>query len=99
MFGTEDANRMVSCGDAEASAPANASASLDPRQENRVRGAPESLRRLLRRVFEGKASPRSAIKSFCQSCMGFEDYKAGIRGCTALACPLWAYRPYQERKP
>ena len=46
----------------------------------------------------GMASPRAAIKAHCQMCMGWEDVVSGIRNCTGCACPLFAYRPFQEGK-
>ena len=46
-----------------------------------------------RRVYEGKASPRQAIKAKCLECCWLDE--AAIRECTATACPLWRFRPYQ----
>lgn len=41
--------------------------------------------------------PRSAaIKAFCLECQGWE--KAEIKNCSARACPLWNFRPYQSSK-
>lgn len=37
-----------------------------------------------------------AIKSFCFECMGWD--RAGVKSCTALACPLWAYRPGSKKR-
>ena len=36
---------------------------------------------------------RAAIKAFCLECVGWQ--KEEVRKCTALACPLFAYRPYK----
>jgi len=41
-----------------------------------------------------RKSMKAAIKAQCLECVGWE--KSEVRNCTALACPLWAYRPYQE---
>ena len=56
--------------------------------------APSKVK-LFERVFFGTASPRSAIKAMCCECLTFEV--DAIRTCTAPACPLYAYRPFQKR--
>jgi len=38
--------------------------------------------------------PKSAIKAFCLECVGWQ--RAEVARCTALACPLWAYRPFRR---
>lgn len=63
----------------------------------RVAGCPEKRLPLLKRVLLKQASPRSAIKAMCQQCLGYEDVQKGIRDCTAKACPIYAYRPYQAK--
>jgi len=60
-----------------------------------VAAAPTSCRGLLARAFAGEASPRSAIKAACLSCVGYD--RADISGCTSMHCPLWRYRPYQGK--
>ncbi len=47
-----------------------------------------------RRVYSSTASPREAIKAMCLQCCWMD--LEGIRGCTATACPLWEFRPYQK---
>jgi len=46
-------------------------------------------------------SRAASIKAFCQMCIGYGDDKVGmrtsIRECTDPACPLFPYRPYQEK--
>lgn len=49
---------------------------------------------IFRRVYARKASPRECIKAFCLECVWLDE--AAIRECTATACPLFAYRPYQH---
>lgn len=49
---------------------------------------------IVQRAYEGKASPRGAIKAFCLYCTGYE--RAEVTNCTSLACPLYPYRPYQK---
>jgi len=45
------------------------------------------------RAANGKASPRAAIRAHCLECMGWA--RAEVSRCTAPACPLYPYRPYQ----
>jgi len=46
----------------------------------------------------------NAIKAMCAYCMGCTaDYiepgfRASIQGCTAPQCPLYTFRPYQDKK-
>jgi hypothetical protein len=65
-------------------------------QQAAVDEAPESCRNTLARAFSGSASPRSAIKAFCLQCVGFS--RSDIKNCTARACALYAYRPFQDEK-
>lgn len=46
---------------------------------------------------QGKASPRRAIKSFCLECVMWLPEEVTL--CTAPACPLFAYRPFQDSPP
>lgn len=55
--------------------------------------APSKLK-LFRHVFEGKASPRQAVKAACLECVAYDE--AEVRACTAPACPLWNLRPFQR---
>ena len=48
-----------------------------------------------RAVYDGSASPRQAIKTKCLECCWLDE--AGIRECTATACPVWGFRPYQQK--
>jgi hypothetical protein len=57
---------------------------------------PKSARRNYLRATAGKASPRSAIKAFCGECCG--DVRSEVTNCTALTCPLFAYRPFQKKR-
>jgi len=57
---------------------------------------PEKYRVLYHKAMKGTASPRQAIKSFCQRCVCYENAPEEIRGCSDVNCPLWAYRPYQD---
>jgi hypothetical protein len=43
----------------------------------------------------GKASPREAIKAFCQSCVGYSNVADEIANCPDLSCSLFCYRPFK----
>ena len=61
-------------------------------------GVPALYALALKKTIEGRASPREAIKAKCHECVGYEDVKERISGCTVKRCPLLAYRPYQSKK-
>ena len=50
---------------------------------------------VFRRVYSSTATPRMAIKAKCLECCWLDV--AGIRECTATACALWGFRPYQHK--
>ena len=59
--------------------------------------APEAAQRGYLAAACGLASPRAGIKAFCMLCVYWKRVEVTL--CTAEACPLWAYRPFQnERK-
>jgi hypothetical protein len=61
-------------------------------QVEAIAEAPSAYRKILKRAYGGN-SKASGIKAFCLSCL---DFKRGdIRECTAYACVLHPYRPYQ----
>ena len=66
----------------------------EKRVERAISEAPESAKNTLREAFSGSASPRRAIRAMCLSCVGYD--REEIRACSAFACPLWKYRPFQE---
>ena len=49
------------------------------------------------RAIEGTASKRDAIKAACYECVGFESVAENVHDCRGFRCPLYAYRPYQEK--
>ena len=63
----------------------------------RMEACPVSHKRLLTSCWARKASPRQAIKAFCAECVGYD--RTAVTQCTAYACPLWRYRPYQTAEP
>jgi len=62
----------------------------------RVAEAPESCQGILTKAYDGEASPRAAIKAFCLQCVGYK--REDVTNCVAQACPLHAYRPYQDKR-
>lgn len=62
-------------------------------RETYIAEAPVSCRQILRRAFDGTASPRQAIKAKCLACVGF--IRADVTNCTSSLCELHPYRPYQ----
>lgn len=63
-------------------------------REKRLEEMPNVCRGTYESAMQGK-SRKTAVKAFCQECMGWESYQIEIRGCTAQACPLYEYRPYK----
>ena len=51
--------------------------------------------RVIARARKGTASPRTAIKAFCLECVVL--VRKDVSECTETRCPLWRYRPYQEK--
>ena len=60
----------------------------------RASDAPEASQRGYLAAACGVASPRAAIKAFCMMCVCWQ--RAEVTLCSAEACPLWAYRPFQN---
>ncbi len=66
-------------------------------REERIAETLPRYQGIMRRALDGTASPRQAIKAFCLHCVG--DLRDQITNCTGYACPLYAYRPYQDPDP
>ena len=60
------------------------------------KNVPKAARILFKRAHGGK-SKAAAIKSKCQECFGFDDYREAVKDCRGYTCPLWPYRPYKEK--
>lgn len=58
----------------------------------RLADVPKSARGTYLRAVGGR-SPRAAIKAFCAECCGWQ--RGEVARCTALACPLYPYRPFR----
>lgn len=63
---------------------------LTSAQMDAIAQAAPSLKGRLENAYIGKLSPRQAIHTMCIVCMGGD--RREVPGCTAPACPLWAYR-------
>jgi hypothetical protein len=63
--------------------------------DRRLAQMPLKSRSTYRRAVGGK-SRLAGIKAMCNECLCWD--RAAIRDCTALACPLWPYRPYAEKR-
>ena len=59
----------------------------------RMAQMPVKCRGAYLRAVRGKARP-AAVKVFCLECVCW--VREEVAHCTALACPLWSYRPYQK---
>lgn len=72
---------------------------LDDHQRLRFEGIPIRYRTAWARAVTGSASPRQAIKAKCQDCCGWEEVIESVKNCAVKTCPVWYYRPYQEKRP
>ncbi len=63
------------------------------KRAGRLATTPESAKGHFVAAWEGKCSPRRAIKAQCLECVGFD--RQAITDCTGWACSLWAFRPFQ----
>lgn len=69
---------------------------LTEKQNKNLGYCGQMFRGIVRRAYEGIASPRQAIKAKCIQCVCFDDVVNQIRDCNSTGCPLWQYRPYQD---
>ena len=76
---------------------AKATKGMNPTQEAMIRDrALEMPKRCVEtylRAVRGKSRP-AAIKALCMECCGWQRREVAL--CTALACPLFLYRPFKE---
>ena len=80
----------------EPSGTASVEQKMEFRRALRLERMPESARGHFVASWSGKASPRRAIKAQCLECQGFD--RAAVTECTAYACSLWMYRPFQGKE-
>ena len=62
--------------------------------EQRLKQMPDIHRANYKKAMRGK-SKKAAIKAFCLECVQWQ--KEDVRLCSDLACPLYPYRPYENR--
>lgn len=67
---------------------------MNPRQLKELQAVPVKYVQIVERAYEGNCPPRNAIKAFCLYCTGY--MRLEVANCTSLACPLHAFRPYQQ---
>ena len=70
---------------------------LPKRSMDLVDGVPTLYQGRLMKALLGELSAKAAIRAHCEQCVGWEDTKPRVGGCTTYACALHAYRPYQEK--
>lgn len=68
-------------------------ASARPQITARLEEMPSAYRRNYLRAMAGKRRSEG-VKAFCLMCVGW--LRADVKSCTAVACPLYPYRPYQK---
>jgi hypothetical protein len=42
-----------------------------------------------------EGSTRAAVTLHCLQCVGY--LRSEVTACTSIRCPLWAFRPYQDK--
>jgi len=67
---------------------------MHPKQLEHLETVPEKSRLQTERSYKGENSPRAAIKTMCLYCTGYD--RKSIKECSAFACPLHTYRPFQS---
>lgn len=62
--------------------------------KDRALEVPKTCVRTYLTAMRGK-SKQAGIRAYCQMCLGWQDFRAGIQNCTDPSCPLYTYRPYR----
>jgi hypothetical protein len=68
---------------------------LNESQKRVLDETPIASKGVMLRAFGGR-SRAAGIKAFCLACVGY--VRRDVSECTALGCPLHAYRPFQEEE-
>jgi hypothetical protein len=68
-----------------------------PGQLSRAGSVPKRFKPLYVRALCKETTSRQAIRAYCQHCVGWSELPDAVRDCTAKACPLYAFRPYQPK--
>ena len=66
-----------------------------PKIEAKLAQIPQSYRSTYRQVMRGR-SLRKAVNAQCLECVGWQRKEVAL--CTAISCPMYPYRPYQQEK-
>lgn len=89
----QDAPIASSIGGSDPRASVVDSEAVKSLRERRIAETLPLYRGIMRRALDGTGGRANAIKAFCLHCTG--DLRDQVTNCTAPACPLFAYRPYQ----
>lgn len=68
------------------------------KQRYMAKSVGEKHKKLFKRIFDGEATKRDAIRGKCYDCTGFENSHAQIGHCTVTTCALWNFRPIRCSK-
>lgn len=60
-----------------------------------IKGHSPKLYPLFFRVYAGQTGLSQAVKAKCLNCSCWQPSE--ITNCTVLTCPLWEFRPYQQK--
>ena len=75
--------------------PTSVSEKITAKRAGRLATTPATAKGHFVAAWAGKCSPRRAIKAQCLECVGFD--RQAIADCNCWACPLWAFRPFQNK--
>ncbi len=62
-----------------------------------IENTPVTYRGRLVKALSGECSPAKAVIAMCEHCVGYEEVRPRVGGCTSFGCPLHHFRPYQEK--
>lgn len=60
-----------------------------------VQAIPPKYRSRALRTLVGKVSSKTRQKAHCEQCVGWEEVRPRVGGCTVFGCMYWSVRPYQ----
>ena len=61
---------------------------------DRLSQMPQTCVRTYLKALRGR-SMQAGIAANCAMCLGWDNFRDGIRNCSDPSCPLYPYRPYQ----
>jgi hypothetical protein len=65
--------------------------------ERVLKTVPMLFRSRFEKHLKGGLGRAQSMNLKCAECVGFEDVVQRVKNCATWKCPLWNYRPYQER--